>query len=101
LCPHVGNNMGTPSDARLARRLKPQASNVDLEEEMTRAEAIEAMLQAATAGQTAVLQTWRRQHEFRWEVSGLPGSDRTIYIRDSDIPADKLAQLRRLLGEAG
>jgi hypothetical protein len=66
---------------------------------MTREQAIEGMLQAASGGQTEILRGWRRRDEFRWEVHGLPGSDRTIYVRDSDIPADKLIQLRRLLGE--
>jgi hypothetical protein len=66
---------------------------------MTREQAIDGMLQAANAGQIETLRGWRRRDEFRWEVYGLPGSDRTIYVRDSDIPKDKLTELRRLLGE--
>jgi hypothetical protein len=56
------------------------------------------MLQAAAAGQIETLRGWRRRDEFRWEVR-LPDSDRTIYVRDSDVPADKIALLRRLLQE--
>lgn len=69
---------------------------------MTRERAIEEMLRVANAGEIERLRSWRRKDEFRWEVSGVlgpGGPERTAYVRDSDVAADKLALLRRCLGE--
>jgi hypothetical protein len=84
----------TSSSSRADETTIPKAGG-----SMTRDKAIEGMLQAAAAGQIETLRGWRRRDEFRWEVR-LPDSDRTIYVRDSDVPPDKIALLRRLLQEA-